>query len=74
MAAAAGMKDEALSLFNRSYENIALLQKTPWNIPWCLDRETGAIRWGIHYYSNPCVWTLFQALTGEDPATWEKGD
>ena len=70
MAAAAGMKEEAISLFDRSYENIALLQKTPWNIPWCLDRETGAIRWGIHYYSNPCVWSLFQVLTGEDVAAW----
>ncbi len=71
MAAASGMKEEAITLFNRSYENIALLQKTPWNIPWCLDRETGAIRWGIHYYSNPCVWSLFQVLTGENPSEWK---
>ena len=23
---------------------------------------TGAIKWGINYYSNPCVWTLLQAV------------
>ncbi len=72
MMVSAGMKEEAITLFNRSYDNIVLLQKTPWNIPWCLDRETGAIRWGIHYYSNPCVWSLFQVLTGENPTAWGK--
>lgn len=72
MAAAAGMKEKAITLFNRSYDNIALLQKTPWNIPWCLDSETGAIRWGIHYYSNPCVWSLYQILTEDNPAAWVK--
>lgn len=25
----------------------------------------GAIKWGINYYSNPCVWTLFQAMEPE---------
>jgi len=60
---------EAVDLFVKSYENIALRQKTPWNIPWSLDPETGAIKWGIHYYSNPCVWTLLQAL---DPEAWRR--
>ena len=62
MAAFAGREDEAVRLFNTSYENILLRQRTPWNIPWSLDPQTGAIKWGINYYSNPCVWTLFQAL------------
>jgi uncharacterized protein (DUF608 family) len=62
MAAFAGKKDEALRLFEESYGNIALRQQAPWNIPWSYNPETGAIQWGIHYYSNPCVWTLFQAL------------
>ena len=62
MTAFAGRTDEAVSLFEKSYENILLNQRTPWNIPWSLDPKTGAIKWGINYYSNPCVWTLFQAL------------
>ena len=62
MAAFAGRSGEAISLFEKSYANILLNQRTPWNIPWSLDPKTGAIKWGINYYSNPCVWTLFQAL------------
>jgi len=69
MAAFAGRKEEAVRLFNRSYENLLLRQRTPWNIPWSLDRQTGAIKWGVNYYSNPCVWTLFQALA---PETYRK--
>ena len=62
MAAFAGRKQEAIALFKESYENLVLRQKTPWNITWSLDRKTGALKWGWNYYSNPCVWTLFQAL------------
>ena len=69
MAAFTGKKDEAIRLFVSSYENILAKQRTPWNIPWSLDRKTGAIKWGINYYSNACVWTLFQAL---DPETYAK--
>ncbi len=69
MMAFAGRKEDAVTLFNRSYGNILLRQATPWNIPWSLDRDTGAIKWGVHYYSNPCVWTLFQAL---DPEGYKK--
>jgi len=69
MAAAAGRKEDAMRLFTDSYANILLRQRTPWNIPWSLDRNTGAIKWGINYYSNPCVWTLFQVL---DPDTYAK--
>lgn len=65
MAAWAGRTDDAVSLFNTSYGNILLNQKTPWNLPWSLDPATGAVQWGVHYYSNPCVWTLLQALTPE---------
>jgi len=65
MAAFAGRVDEALDLFEKSYENIALRQRSPWNIPWSYDRATGAISWGIHYYSNPCVWTLLGAVDPE---------
>ena len=69
MAAFAGRKEDAVRLFNTSYENVLLRQRTPWNIPWSLDRNTGAIKWGINYYSNPCIWTLFQAL---DPKTYAR--
>jgi len=62
MAASAGRVKEAASLFDTSYANILLAQRTPWNIPWSLDAKTGAIKWGINYYSNPCVWTLLRAL------------
>lgn len=62
MAAFAGRTEDAMKLFNTSYENILVNQRTPWNIPWSLDRKTGEIKWGVNYYSNPCVWTLFQAL------------
>ncbi|MCX5759486.1 MAG: GH116 family glycosyl hydrolase [Candidatus Hydrogenedentes bacterium] len=69
MAVYAGHAREAVELFTTSYGNILLLQRTPWNIPWSLDRNTGAIKWGINYYSNPCVWTLLEAL---DPMTYEQ--
>lgn len=62
MAAFAGKKEEAIRLFEESYGNVALRQCAPWNIPWSYKPETGEISWGVHYYSNPCVWTLFQAL------------
>ena len=65
MAAFAGHSADALALFDVSYGGVALNHRTPWNIPWSLDRDTGAIKWGIHYYSNPCVWTLLQALDPE---------
>ncbi|GMV91253.1 MAG: hypothetical protein AMXMBFR82_10310 [Candidatus Hydrogenedentota bacterium] len=65
MAAFAGRAEDAMDLFDRSYANVALNHKTPWNIPWSLDRDTGAIKWGINYYSNSCVWTLFQAMEPE---------
>lgn len=67
MAVYAGRAREAVQLFNTSYGNILLLQRTPWNIPWSLDRQTGAIKWGVNYYSNPCVWTFLEAL---DPKTY----
>lgn len=63
MTAFAGKTSEAVGLFEKSYANVLLNQRTPWNIPWSLDPKTGAIKWGINYYSNPCVWTVFQALT-----------
>jgi len=69
MAASAGKKDEAIRLFVTSYGNILATQRTPWNIPWSLDRKTGAIKWGVNYYSNTCVWTLFHAL---DPEAYAK--
>ena len=65
MAAAAGREADAIRLFEESYRNMAVTQASPWNIPWSLNPETGAIQWGINYYSNPCVWTLFQALAPE---------
>lgn len=67
MAAFAGRRDEAIRLFEENYGNIALRQGIPFNIPWSLKPDTGEISWGVHYYSNPCVWTLFQAL---DPKTY----
>lgn len=69
MTAFVGRQQEAVKLFETSYENILLNQRTPWNIPWSLDPDTGAIKWGINYYSNPCVWTLLQAV---DPGTISK--
>ncbi|HNT87698.1 MAG TPA: hypothetical protein PKL84_07510, partial [Candidatus Hydrogenedentes bacterium] len=68
MTAFAGRKEEAVRLFEESYANIALRQGIPWNIPWSLKPDTGEISWGTHYYSNPCVWTLFQALQPKDYA------
>lgn len=65
MAAFAGRAEEAVDLFNTSYANVALGQRTSWNIPWSLKPDTGGIGWGINYYSNPCVWTLYQALAPE---------
>jgi len=67
MAAFAGRKNEAVQLFNESYHNIVIRQRNPWNITWSLDRSTGALKWGWNYYSNACVWTLFQAL---DPVSY----
>ena len=69
MAAFAGRIEDAMRVFVNSYGNILAKQKTPWNIPWSLDATTGAIKWGINYYSNPCVWTLFQVF---DPATYQR--
>lgn len=65
MTAFAGRAADGVKLFEESYANIALRQRNPWNIPWAYTPDTGAISWGIHYYSNPCVWTLFQALAPE---------
>lgn len=62
MTAFAGRADDAVRLFEESYANIASRQRNPWNIPWSYKPDTGEISWGIHYYSNTCVWTLFQAL------------
>ena len=72
MAAFAGRKDDAIALFNESYGNILLKQRTPWNITWSIDPDTGKLKWGINYYSNPCVWTLFQALAPEAYAGMQK--
>lgn len=62
MAAFAGRKEEAIRLFEESYGNVVLRQCGPWNIPWSYKADTGEVSWGVHYYSNPCVWTLYQAL------------
>ncbi|NIA16424.1 MAG: hypothetical protein GWP08_20380 [Nitrospiraceae bacterium] len=69
MAAFAGRTEDATRLFDVSYANVLLTQRTPWNIPWSLDPATGAIQWGINYYSNPCVWSVFQALAPESYAS-----
>lgn len=69
MAAYAGRAREAVQIFTVSYGNVLLQQRSPWNIPWSLDAKTGAIKWGINYYSNPCVWTLLKAF---DRATYEQ--
>lgn len=61
----AGEKDLGLEVAKKTYENIALNQKTPWNITWNVSPADGSLRWGTEYYSNMVVWTLYHALTGK---------
>lgn len=61
----AGMRGLGLEVAKRTYENIVLNQKTPWNITWNLSAIDGSLIWGEEYYSNMVVWSLYQALTGK---------
>lgn len=56
-----GLRDEGLGAAKRAYENIVYYQKSPWNIYFSYDRETGEPVWGSNYYSNMCVWHLLPA-------------
>jgi uncharacterized protein (DUF608 family) len=60
----AGKKDLGLEVAKATYENIAIRQKTIWNITWNLSPLDGSPRWGREYYSNMVVWSLYCALTG----------
>ena len=73
MAASVGRKTDAIELFEESYANVLLRQRTPWNITWSLNRDTGKLKWGWNYYSNTCVWTLFQALDATGYHAFGKG-
>jgi len=56
-----GLRDEGLEAAKRAYENIVHYQKSPWNVYFSYDRETGEPVWGSNYYSNMCVWHLLPA-------------
>ena len=56
-----GLRDEGLGAAERAYENIVYYQKSPWNIYFSYDRETGEPIWGSNYYSNMCVWHFLPA-------------
>jgi len=58
----AGRKEQGLKEARETYENIALRQRSPWNIYFNFSAADGSMIWGSHYYSNMSVWTLLTAL------------
>jgi len=61
----AGRPNLGMPLAERLAKNISLRQRRPWNTTWNLNPDTGEMLWGAEYYSNPCVWDLWGALTGQ---------
>ncbi|RLE70617.1 MAG: hypothetical protein DRJ37_06250, partial [Thermoprotei archaeon] len=61
-----GLREEGLEVAKRAYENVAKYQKSPWNVYFDYNRETGEPVWGSNYYSNMCVWHLLPAWLGVD--------
>ena len=61
-----GLREEGLEVARRAYENVRLRQKSPWNVYFSYNRETGEPVWGSNYYSNMCVWHLLPAWLGVD--------
>jgi len=64
MAIRAGMSGLALRRARRLAENIALVQRRPWDMTWNMDPDTGRYLWGREYYSNLCIWDLWATVAG----------
>jgi hypothetical protein len=58
--AALGRPALGMELADRLAENIALRQHNTWDTTWNMDPDTGAMLWGGEYYSDLCIWTLWQ--------------
>jgi uncharacterized protein (DUF608 family) len=58
----AGRADEGLEQAREACSNVALLQKTPWNICFNFSAADGRMIWGQNYYSNMGIWTVLMAL------------
>ena len=58
----AGRASEGLEQAREACNNIALLQKTPWNICFNFSAADGRMIWGQNYYSNMGIWTVLMAL------------
>ena len=56
-----GLLKEGLEVAKRAYENVVRYQRSPWNIYFSYDSETGEPIWGSNYYSNMCIWHLLPA-------------
>ncbi len=61
-AISAGLPELGLPEAEEAYRNVALLQKTPWNIYFNHSAEDGHMIWGLNYYSNMSLWTVALAL------------
>jgi len=60
-----GLTEMGLRRARRLAENIALVQRRPWDMTWNIDPDTGRYLWGSEYYSNLCVWDLWRAAGGD---------
>ncbi len=58
----AGERDKGLLAGEKTYRNIALNRKSPWDIYFNYLSSTGEECWGSDYYSNMSIWTIYLAL------------
>jgi len=64
----AGQKDRGLELAHRFWENLALRQRHPWDLPNLVDGKTGKRHFGTDYYQNMLLWALPEVLAGRSIA------
>lgn len=62
----AGEKEFGLDLARRTWENIVLKQRHPWDLPRLVDGDTGERNIGTDYYQNMMLWALPAALHNQD--------
>lgn len=61
-----GFKSEGLAIAQKTWENMTLVQKNPWNQPDVIHSQDGSFGFGDYYMRNMAVWAVTEALASTD--------
>lgn len=62
-----GFEEEGLALAKKTWENMTLHQKNPWNQPDVVRADDGSFGFGDSYMRNMAIWAVAEALAARRP-------